>query len=112
MLKVIRGDTSKFKFSRKDSEGNTIMQQANAIYFTIKNDCFTKQVLIQKTIDDMTFENGVYTFTIDGTDTDNLNYGFYRYDLEVVEEEYKQTISIGDFVIEEEVTFTSNESGE
>ena len=112
MLKVIRGDTNIFKFTRKDSEGNTITQKANALYFTIKSDCFTNKVLIQKTIDDMTFENGVYTFTIDGNDTDNLNYGFYKYDLEVVEEEYKQTISIGDFVIEEEVTFTSNESGD
>lgn len=112
MLKVIRGDTNKFKFSRKDSNGEVIMQQASNLYFTVKKDVLTKDVLIQKTIDDMEFENGVYTFTIDGNDTDNLYYGSYVYDLEVVDDNYKQTISIGDFVIAEEVTFTSNESGE
>ncbi len=109
MLKVIRGDTSKFKFSRKDNQGNTITHIANNIYFSVKENCNTNKLVIQKTIEDMTFDNGVYTFTIDGADTDELYYGSYKYDLEVIEDDYKQTISIGDFIIEEEVTFTSNE---
>lgn len=109
MLKVIRGDTSKFKFTRKDSEGQTITQKATKLYFTIKDDYNSTKVILQKTIDDMEFEDGVYTFTIDGTDTDKLFYKTYKYDLEVVEDDYKQTISIGDFIVAEEVTFTSDE---
>ena len=109
MLKVIRGDTTKFKFTRKDNEGHTITQEATKLYFTVKENGYVKNAIIQKTIDDMEFNEGEYTFTIDGTDTDSLNYGTYKYDLEVVEDEYKQTISKGDFVIEEEITFTENE---
>lgn len=109
MLKVIRGDTNKFKFTRKDNEGNVITHIADNIYFSVKENCNTDKLVLQKTIEDMTFDNGEYTFTIDGTDTDKLYYGSYKYDLEVIEDDYKQTISIGDFIISEEVTFTSNE---
>ena len=112
MLKVIRGDTNNFKFSRKDSEGNVITTKASKIFFTVKSSCNTSSIKFQKTIDDMEFDEGVYTFVIDGSDTDSLPYGTYKYDLEVVEDDYKQTISIGDFIVEEEVTFTANESGE
>ena len=109
MLKVIRGDTNNFKFSRKDNEGNVITEMASKIFFTVKNSYNSSNIEIQKTIEDMDFNEGVYTFVIDGNDTDEMSYGTYKYDLEVVEDDYKQTISIGDFVVMEEVTFTSDE---
>ena len=109
MIKIVRGDTNYFKFERKDDEGNVITTKASKLYFTVKNTYNSSDVKIQKTIEDMEFNEGVYTFTIDGNDTDDLSYGTYKYDLEVVEDNYKKTISIGDFVIEKEVTFTEDE---
>lgn len=108
-LTLTRGDTQTFSFIRKDSDGNPITIKADALYFTVKNNYVTTDVLIQKTIDDCTFTDGKYTFVIEPEDTDNLNYGLYVYDLEVKQEDYKKTISKGTFEITEEVTFTDNE---
>lgn len=108
-IEIIRGDTNKFSFIRKDAEGETIPQQADAIYFTVKESWTTQEYLIQKTLLDMTFTDGKYEFTIEPEETDNLEYGTYVYDLEVIQEGYKQTISRGTFKITEEATFATNE---
>ena len=109
IIEIIRGDSNKFSFTRKDNEGKTITQPANSAYFTVKESWTTQEYLIQKTIEDMTFSEGKYEFTIEPEETDNLEYGTYVYDLEVIQEDYKQTISRGTFKITEEATFATNE---
>lgn len=114
-IKITRGDTGKFSFIRKDKNGNVILSQPQAIYFSVKNNAFEKNTIIQKKIDDMEFdsETGKYIFYIDPTDTNNLQYGVYEYDLEVKdivdEVEYIKTIAMGTFEIQKEITFASNE---
>jgi len=109
ILEIIRGDSNKFSFTRKDNEGETILQPANNVYFTVKESWTSQDYLLQKTIEDMTFSEGKYEFTIEPEETDNLEYGMYVYDLEVIQESNKQTISRGTFKITEEATFASNE---
>ena len=109
-LSMIRGDTTSLKFQRKDNDGNVIMLQADKAYFTVKKSTAQSNYLIQKTLDDMVLdEEGVYHFTINPEDTDDLDYGTYVYDLEIIQNEVVTTISRGEFIIESEVTFAENE---
>lgn len=111
-INIIRGDTKKLKFIRKDNNDETILIQPDNIYFSVKDNTKTKIIKIQKTLEDMEFnqETGEYTFTILPSDTNELSYATYKYDLEVKDgENYIQTIALGDFVVEEEVTFADNE---
>jgi hypothetical protein len=107
---LIRGDTGKFKFQRLDSEGSPITTQADELYFTVKVNSRNKQFVFQKTLEDMTFdEDGTYHFTIEPTDTDDLNFGTYVYDIEVKQAGVVSTIAMGDFILLDEVTYAENE---
>lgn len=108
-MELTRGDTGKYKFRRYNADGNVIGNIADQIYFTIKKDSYTQEYVLQKTLEDMIFdEDHYYHFTIYPADTDNLDYGTYRYDIEVVQDGNKTT-TVGEFIIKEEVTFVSNE---
>ena len=111
-MKIIRGDTGFYKFQRKNENGEPILLKADKMYFTVKQNYNTSKILFQKTIDDITFDSeGYYHLTINPSDTDNLDYGNYVYDIEVIQEDdnYKKTISKGAFIVEKEVTFVGNE---
>lgn len=111
MIELIRGDSLSLKFKRLDANGEPITTEADEVYFTIKRNTTTEDVVFQKTLEDMTFDNdGTYHIAILPQDTEELPYGDYVYDLEIcVGDDYKKTISIGNFKILEEVTFASNE---
>lgn len=114
-IEITRGDTLKLSFTRLDSSGSAITTTPTAIYFTLKANTSNSEAIFQKTIEDMTLNTttGKWTFYINPTDTNNLSYGRYKYDIEVKDtldnEEYTKTIALGDFEIKEEVTFVSNE---
>lgn len=112
MLEQIRGDTIKYYFQRLDAEGNVITDTPESLYFTVKKDYKTKDFFIQKTLADMAFDttDSTWHFTLDPADTDNMKYGTYVYDVQVVQDGIKTTIAKGDFVLEEEVTFVTNEN--
>lgn len=108
-MEIVRGDTASFKFQRISNK-QPITTKATKIYFTVKNTHRDKDPIIQKTIDDMEFdENYFYHFTINPSDTDNLDYKDYVYDIEVKETNYTKTISIGTFKVCKEVTHANNE---
>lgn len=110
MISMVRGDTAKFRFQRLDANGDVILTKAPRIFFTLKKKYIYEPFILQKTIADMTFDfEGWYHFTIEPEDTNGLDFGAYIYDIEVITDEYKQTISIGDFAITKEVTWVQNE---
>lgn len=107
-LKIIRGDTKFYKFKRTDKNKEVILEKADRIYFTVKD--LTKQIIFQKTIDDMLFdENGIYHFRINPEDTDSADFGDYDYDLEVIADGVKRTLALGTFKIDKEVTYAQDE---
>lgn len=109
-MKIIRGDNKTFTFQRKDADGKVITEKPNKIYLTIKQNEYEKQVLIQKTFDDgIRFENNTYYVDFVPEDTDNLNFGEYVYDIEIINGDVKKTIKKDIFVIESEVTHKENE---
>ena len=108
-MDLIRGDTAKYKFRRYNSEGNVIGTKADAIYFTVKTNGYSNKILLQKTLSDIEFDDEFYYhITINSEDTDNLEYGTYMYDVEVIQDGNKTT-TVGEFIINEEITFASDE---
>lgn len=110
ILTIIRGDTAKFHFHRENAEGEIIDTEPDKIYFTVKNSPKDSKVMFQKTIDDMTFdEEFEYHFTVEPEDTNHMNFANYYYDIEVIDEGVKTTISYGVFALLPEVTHAGNE---
>lgn len=95
-MKIKRGDTKRYKFARK-IDGEIVKERADHIYFTVKeNRSDNANVVLQKTINDMTFddETGYYHMTILPDDTNNLQIKTYPYDIEVkIGDDYVQTIN-------------------
>lgn len=113
MLQIIRGDTKFYKFQRKRKhDGSVITELPDKMYFTIKYDYNIDDVILQKTLDngiEYNEEESYYYITINPEDTNNLPYGKYVYDIEIIKNGIKQTISIGEILIANEVTFYENE---
>lgn len=109
-MKMRRGDTKFYKFQRKDKNGEVITEKAEKVYFTVKKNFIAKEVILQKTIEDMVFdEDYYYHFVIEPEDTDNKEYGKYKFDVQIEHDGVKSTLALGDFEIQEEVTFADNE---
>lgn len=102
----------KYKFQRKDSEGEVIVATPGALYFTVKETTNKLTPVLQKTLEDMQMDSdGTWSFIIEPSDTNGLQYWKYAYDLEVIQGGVKTTISIGNFIIKPEVTWAQNEEG-
>ena len=50
-------------------------------------------------------EEYYYRFVIEPEDTDNKEYGKYKFDVQIEHDGVKSTLALGDFEIQEEVTF-------
>lgn len=107
IFSMVRGDTQSFELEiTENNESVTV----DSIYFTVKNDTHTDEILFQKKLNDgITLTNDVYNITIDPSDTDSLDYGRYAYDIEIIKNSIKKTIAVGVLDIKEEVTFVINE---
>jgi hypothetical protein len=109
-MRIIRGDTSKFKFQRLDTDGNPILIPAVQIYFTVKKNAGDKNFVFQKTLQEMELDaEGFYHVIIEPSDTNTMRFGNYVYDIEVITDDYKQTIVLDDFIVGAEVTWAINE---
>lgn len=109
-MKIIRGDSKTFIFQRKDKDNNVITEKPNKMYLTIKQNEYEKQALIQKTFDNgIRFEEDTYYVDFVPEDTDNLSFGEYVYDIEIINGDFVKTIKKDTFVIESEITHKENE---
>lgn len=110
-MQQIRGDTRRYFFQRLDKDGEPITILPDKIYFTVKKSYTDKNPVFQKTIEDFEIEpeTGMYHFTVEPDDTNELKYATYVYDIEVITDDVKTTIAKGGFTIEPEVTFAENE---
>lgn len=109
-MRIIRGDSKTFTFQRKDKDKNVITEKPDKMYLTIKQNEFERKALIQKTFDNgIRFEEDTYYVDFVPEDTDNLNFGEYVYDIEIINDDVKKTIKKDMFIIESEVTHKENE---
>lgn len=105
-----RGDLETVSF--KLESGETLYTDADEIYFTVKTTFNKTDYLIQKKLSDGTIilmSDNSYEFKIMPEDTDDLNYGKYVFDIEVVKNGSIKKTFVGDFILTQEVTFAENE---
>lgn len=114
MISMVRGDTAKFNFQRLDANGNPITTIADELYFTVKKSPRDTNYAFQIRLDDMQFDNdGTYHFTIEPEDTNDMDFTQnHWYDLEVISNGIKTTISCDKFNLLPEVTWAVNEGDE
>ena len=107
-----RGDTKKFKFQVKDSEGNVLtLANTDQIYFTVKENARVSTYLFQKKIGSgITLgDDGYYHVLINPSDTNSLDYRSYGYDIEFKNSNITKTLMTGEITLTDEYTFASNE---
>lgn len=109
-ISMPRGDlrTICFNVTAQDSKSEIDFTE---IYVTFKKSFKHKNVLFQKKLGNNTVEKTEdgYTFTIFPEDTNNLDYGKYVFDIELIYEDTLKTTFVGELIITNEVTFECNE---
>ena len=111
-IEFTRGDTIPVSFTLLDAEGNVLeLTNGDELYATVKKTISDKNFLFQKryTAGDIVFEDGVYKFTIQSSDTNTLPYGMYVMDICLKSGDFVRTVALGDITITDEVTFVNNE---
>lgn len=112
-MEITRGDTFEFRFQRKNQNKEVITEKPDKMYFTVKENDRTEDYLFQKRLNNNTISydevSYYYNITIDPEDTNNLSYGTYYYDIEVITNNKVKTIAKGQLSITSEITFESNE---
>lgn len=108
IFSMVRGDTQSFGLEiTENNESVTV----DSIYFTVKNDTHTNEVLFQKKLNDgITLTDNIYNITIDPSDTENLDYGKYAFDIKIIKNSIKKRPIVGILDITDEVTFACNEA--
>lgn len=107
-----RGDTCPVSFSLLDSNGNALEPTTgDEIYFTMKKNYNSSSFLLQKKYSngDITFNGNVGYLVIQHTDTSNLPYGNYVYDIELMSGDLVKTLVKGTITLTKEATFIENE---
>ncbi len=110
-IEFTRGDTQFLKFQLKDLEGTLIeLADEDKLYFTVKQNQYSKKILIQKKYpDDINYSDGYFSFTLSSEDTSNLAYGTYQYDIELKSGDFVKTLGLGTITLTEEITYRGDE---
>lgn len=112
-MEMTRGDNFDIRFQRRNDRKEIITTPADEVYFTVKKNYYDKNFVFQKKLNNGTItfneEDYFYYMSVVPEDTNNLSYGDYVYDIEIIVESKVKTISKGSFKITEEVTFYTNE---
>lgn len=107
-----RGDTCPLKFNLLDENNNFIeLTENDEMYFTVKKGYGTNGYIFQKkySTKEIKQDGDGYSLIILPSDTNDLNYGSYVYDLCVKSGDLTRTICIGQITLTNEVTFIANE---
>ena len=112
-MEITKGDNKSFKFQRKTKNGEVITDLPDEIYITFKPNAYDEKALFQKRLGDSTIkfneDTNHYEFEIIPSDTDDLNYGTYYFDIELISNGKKKTIHKGELEITKQYTFPANE---
>lgn len=111
-INMPRGDLRFIKFAINDVSGHIVDIDLDEIYITFKKNDDISQYLFQKKLSDDSItkdENNYYHFKIEPENTDNLDYGEYVFDIELVKEGSIKQTSTGILKLTKEVTFAENE---
>ena len=114
-ISLPRGDLKTVPFIVRHKDKTPDDGSFTEIYMTVKRTFNDKKFLIQKMLGDgsiVSLGDGAYSFTFEPEDTDNLSFGKYVFDIELIRSEgdkVKQTFA-GELVILPEATHSTNET--
>lgn len=112
-----RGDTPPISFEITDLNGNELDLENAEIYFTMKKNANVTNYIIQKkySTGEITVDGTQGSFVMEHSDTANLKYGNYWYDIQIIlprqdsVNPYVKTLAVGTITLTKESTFISNE---
>lgn len=110
-MTFVRGDTCLFKFKITNEQGQTIKKEdIESLILTCRADSSDLlPILFRKNIDDFELEDNYYHCAFKPTDTQNLEYRQYYYDIEVtLKNGYRKTL-FSSFTLSEECTIHKEE---
>lgn len=109
-MEITRGDYDVFKFKRT-MNGEVIETMPDKVYFTVKRSEYEDDFLFQKRLNEgiVIDKDFIYNVEITPEDTNDLDFGDYIYDIEIVAGDKPKTIDKGVFKITYEVTTAKNE---
>lgn len=112
LISMPRGDMVAKSFAVCAADGSPLTDTLDEIYITVKK-CFRdKTFKFQKRLsngDITSLGEGRYQFTIMPEDTDNLDFGEYVFDIELVITGRLKKTFVGKLRLTDEVTYASNE---
>lgn len=101
-ITLTRGDSASITVSLKNPDGTDYeLQTGDELIFTVKHNCITEDIIIQKDIS----SNGI--IILQPSDTNDLLYGVYFYDVQLTRANgsVNTVIPPRDFIVSKEVTF-------
>jgi len=111
-LEFTRGDSQNLILDLVDGSGNKInLGNEEMIYMTVKRNSRDEDYIFQKKLGDgiEKREDGKYIVKILPSDTNNLDYGSYGYDIELKSDSIVKTLGIYTLTLTEEYTHARNE---
>lgn len=102
-IMLTRGDSAMLTLNVKDDSGVTYDYSSDLTQFTVKRNCVTTDIVLQKTF------TGT-TITILPSDTKDLNYQDLKYDVQIITSggAVYTVIPPHDFILTDEVNFNVN----
>lgn len=116
-LFMVKGDSMTISFKIMIDNEYYVPRQGDVLYFTVKPG-FSQDKIIQKIYPDSGIDfnsnDNEFCILINPSDTDNIEAGTYKYDIEIVFKDdvngvVKKTPILGNFIIKNEVTTSSDE---
>ena len=103
-IELIQGDTSEiYKFQRKDGEGNVIKTLPSKMWITFKSSTRLTESVLQKTLENgisYSEEDNYYRFFLESSDTSDLSYGEYVFDIAILNEAGHKKTLLKDCILE------------
>ena len=99
-IELTRGDTAELSLDVKKNDGTAYDFSSDTVVFTVKKSTITSEIIFQKS-----FNSG--EIKILPEDTAHLNYGTYKYDVQITTPggDVYTVIEPSDFTLTSEVTF-------
>lgn len=106
-----RGDTCPISFDITDKNGNELDLTGAEIYFTLKKNYTSPTAILQKkkSTGGITIDGKNGSLVLTHTDTAELNYGKYVYDIQIKSDSYVKTLALGEITLTNESTWLENE---
>ena len=111
-INMPRGDIRSLTIAIRDHDGEITEIEFDDIFFTVKTVYQNKEFIFQKKLSNGTIEkleDGTYFLSIMPEDTNDLQFGQYSFDIEILKGTTIKQTTVGRLCLTPEVTYQINE---